>query len=53
MDNSKRCTNEDVEFGNKLREKINVGCKKNTMNQHDYFKKGLHVLPPQKTFSYE
>jgi hypothetical protein len=53
MDNSKKLTNEDVEFGNKLRKKTNVGCKQNTMSHHDYFRKGLHVLFPQFVFSYE
>jgi hypothetical protein len=46
MDNSRGCTNEDVQFGNKLRKKHQCWVQTNIMSQHDYFIKGLYVLSP-------
>jgi hypothetical protein len=27
-----------------------MGCRQDTMSQHDYYRKGLHVFFPKKTF---
>jgi hypothetical protein len=32
---------------------ISIGCKQDTMSQHDYFKKGLHVFFLKNIFSYK